>query len=487
MEPSAPALRLFARLSGRNVHPYAARPPRTSTERPVTLRHKIEKEIHERGPIPFSRYMELCLYDPELGYYSRNAAQFGKAGDFYTSSDVHAVFGRLLARQFDEMWRVLGSPEKIKLIELGPGRGLFAQDVLDWSEKKFPEFFRAVRYTLAESSPALCQRLAATLSKHFGSGKVSLPERLKPDSNNALSAALEALRHPKSNATLSFSAASDAGPSRGHSRYGDSSVVDGTSELYENTTSRASGEVFQKHRTREGTTSVVPNSVAIERALAPEVPVIVFANEFFDALPVEVLIPQGELRISEKEGRIVETWHPASAEALEFLDRYGVHPEAGERVEAPLIAQRYMSRLAASIDCGVAIAIDYGYTRQEQLAGRHRGTISAYPQASGSANPYEAPGEQDITSHVNFTVLAAALGQGGMQVQPLLTQSQFLMGIGEHNQFADAFEECRLPQERAKVALQLKHLVTPAGMGENFHVLLASKGINPEKIAGLSG
>ena len=76
------------------------------------LRQKIEQEIRERGPIPFSRYMELCLYDPDLGYYSRNAQQFGKAGDFYTSSDVHAVFGRLLARQFDEMWRALGSPAK---------------------------------------------------------------------------------------------------------------------------------------------------------------------------------------------------------------------------------------------------------------------------------------------------------------------------------------------------------------------------------------
>ena len=56
---------------------------------------------------------------------------------------MHAVFGRLLARQFDEMWRVLGSPEQIAVKELGPGRGLFAQDVLDWSEKKFPDFFRA--------------------------------------------------------------------------------------------------------------------------------------------------------------------------------------------------------------------------------------------------------------------------------------------------------------------------------------------------------
>ena len=105
------------------------------------LRQVIEQDIREHGPIPFSRYMDLCLYHPELGYYSRNAAQFGKAGDFYTSSDVHAVFGRLLARQFDQMWRLLGSPEQIDIRELGPGRGLFAQDVLDWSEKKFPDFF----------------------------------------------------------------------------------------------------------------------------------------------------------------------------------------------------------------------------------------------------------------------------------------------------------------------------------------------------------
>ena len=45
----------------------------------MTLREKIEQEIRQRGPIPFSRYMELCLYDSELGYYARHASQFGKA------------------------------------------------------------------------------------------------------------------------------------------------------------------------------------------------------------------------------------------------------------------------------------------------------------------------------------------------------------------------------------------------------------------------
>ncbi len=390
----------------------------------MSLRQKIVQEIREHGPMPFARYMEVCLYHPELGYYSRNAEQFGKAGDFYTSSDVHAVFGRLLARQFEEICRALGAPNRIEILELGPGRGLFAQDVLDWSEKKFPGFFEALHYSLAEQSPALRQRLQVTLERHFQTAKASLAAGSVSD---------------------------------------DAKVIG------------------------KGTTSVVPKDLPTARALAPEVPIIVFANEFFDALPVEVLSRQGQLLISEKGGQLFETWHSPSAEALEFLDRYSVHPEAEERVEASLIAQRYMSKIAAAIERGVIIAIDYGYTRQEQLAGRHRGTIVAYRQHSVSANPYEAPGEQDISAHVNFTALAAVAEVQGMQVESLLTQSQFLMGIGEHNQFAHVFEDCQLPQERAKVALQLKHLVTPAGMGENFHVLIASKGVEPEKVAALSG
>jgi SAM-dependent MidA family methyltransferase len=362
------------------------------------LREKIAQEIQAHGPTPFSRYMELCLYDAELGYYSRHAGQFGKAGDFYTSSDVHAVFGRLLARQFDEMWRALGSPEHIVLEEVGPGRGLFAQDVLDWSEKKFPDFFRALHYVLNERSPALRQRMQSTLQRHFESSRVS----------------------------------------------------------------------FTRHDL--------------------EAPAIVFANEFFDALPVEILGPEGSLRIDadSRTGRFVETWAAPSPQELEFIDRYSVHPEAGERVEVPLQAQTRMSTVA-NFERGFMIVIDYGYSRDEQLAGRHRGTVKAIRQHSVSDNPYEAPGEQDITADVNFTALAAIAESQGMQTQKLITQSQFLLGIGEANEFADAFEDCRLPQERAKVALQLKHLVTPAGMGESFQVLVASKGVESDSVSSLAG
>ena len=370
------------------------------------LRQKIEQEIFEKGPIPFSRYMELCLYDPELGYYSRHAGQFGKAGDFYTSSDVHAVFGRLLARQFEEMWRTLGSPQQISLVELGPGRGLLAQDVLDWSEQEFPDFFQALRYILVESSPALRERLQSKLEKHLASGKAEL-DLIAP--------------------------------------------------------------VDTAHKA------------------APPTATIVFANEFFDALPVEILSSHGSLRIDSRNGRFLETWAQPVPQELEFLDRFSVHPEPDERIEVPLIAQTYIDHIAASVQRGFILAIDYGYTREEQLAGRHRGTLKAIRRHSVSANPYEAPGEQDLTADVNFTALATAAEKHGMRTQKLITQSQFLMGIGEANQFADVFEQCRLPQERAKVALQLKHLVTPAGMGESFHVFVASKGIEKDKVSALAG
>jgi SAM-dependent MidA family methyltransferase len=401
----------------------------------VTLREKIEKEIASQGPMRFSRYMEMCLYDPELGYYSRNAEQFGKAGDFYTSSDVHAVFGRLMARQFEEMWGVLGRPEQIEILELGPGRGLFAQDVLDWSEKKFPEFFASVHYSLLEQSLALRSRLRITLARHFDRGKVSLVDEVR--------GAAETSRSNVSTRTFELPAA----------------------ERRKNAAQGVSPGSVADDRAPEGRKT-------IPRALCPATPLIVFANEFFDALPVEIIGTQGMLHLAEG---LKELWIPCKT---------NLDPQPGERVEISPAAERYAAEIANTIQKGFFITVDYGYTREEQIAGRHRGTLMTYRQHSASANPYQAPGEQDITAHVNFTALAAALG--GLTTHPLVTQSQFLLGIGEANQFADAFEECRVPQERAKVALQLKHLITPSGVGENFHVLVASKGVDATNLSGLN-
>jgi len=409
----------------------------------MTLREYIEDEIRSGGPMPFSRYMELCLYgvpgasDPALrGYYTREREQFGKSGDFYTSSDVHAVFGRLLARQFEQMWRSLGSPTRLDLIELGPGRGLFAQDVLDWSDKKFPEFAQALHYTLVETSPTLRIRLQERFAERIAAGKIQVCDDVQE---------VAGFRSPDRQITRSPDQFTEA-----------------------------------------------------PRTGAPHLPVfarcgsdfIVFANEFFDALPVEVVAQEGSLRVTLDGSRFAETFAPASPAELAFLDRYSVHPEPGERVEATLAALDYLRRIAAALPEGARgylVLIDYGYLREEQLAGRHRGTVMAMRRHAVSNTPYEAPGEQDITAHVNFTALSEVARECGLEKLGLVTQSQFLMGIGEPNQFADAFEDCRLPQEHAKVALQLKHLATPVGLGDTFQVLVLGKGIAKEKAAGLSG
>lgn len=385
----------------------------------MNLREYIENQIRLQGSIPFSRYMELCLYGSPgspPGFYTRLREQFGKAGDFYTSSDVHAVFGRLLAGQFEEMWRVLGSPAEIDIVELGPGRGFFAQDVLDWVERNYPELAGAIRYRLVETSAALRERLRL---------------RFAEKNNVSLYDAVEA----------------------------------------------AFGEAGEN--------------------------AIVFANEFFDALPAEVLDHRGEVRVNAEGGRFIETYVPPSREVLDYVDRFAVRPAEHERVDAPLIAQAYMDRIAklmvapsqpaaglsgeVSRRRGYCLFVDYGYVQEEMFAGRHLGTVTAFRRHTLSDSPYEAPGEQDITVHVNFTALAAAARTYGMEPLAWLTQAQFLMGLGEESQFAEAFEGCKLPQEQAKRVLQLKHLITAEGMGESFHVLVVAANLDKEKAARLRG
>ena len=371
----------------------------------MTMREYIEAEIQRNGPIPFSRYMQLCLYgEPGSppGFYTRSQEQFGKSGDFYTSSDVHAVYGRLLARQFEQMWRTLDAPEKVTLIELGPGRGLFAADVLDWSSRKFPDFFRALRYAFVETSASLRDRLAARFIAH---------------SNVSIHAA----------------------------------VVDAFANSSDH--------------------------------------VILFGNEFFDALPTEVLDHRGEVRIAVDDGRFIEQFAPATPAVTDFVKKYAVQPAPHERVDAPLIAQSTMQQIAALMKNkrGYCVFIDYGYIQGEMFAGRHLGTVTSFRKHTVSDTCYEAPGEQDITVHVNFTALADAARQHGLDPLAWVTQAQFLMGIGEESQFAEAFEDCKLPQEHAKRALQLKHLITPEGMGESFHVLVLAANLEKEKAARLDG
>jgi SAM-dependent MidA family methyltransferase len=200
-----------------------------------------------------------------------------------------------------------------------------------------------------------------------------------------------------------------------------------------------------------------------------------------------VLDYRGEVHVGLDGDKFVEQFVAPSSAVSEFVKQYGVLPQEGERADAPLQAQDYMIRVAEFMNAkkGFCVFVDYGYVRDEMLAGRHMGTVTSFRRHTISDSPYDSPGEQDITVQVNFTALAAAAREHGLDPLGWVTQSQFLIGIGEESQFGEAFEECKLPQEHAKRALQLKHLVTPEGMGEAFHVLVLASGV--ERAIGLHG
>jgi SAM-dependent MidA family methyltransferase len=117
-----------------------------------SLSKKISDAIHERGPLTVAAFMDLALYDPELGYYARAAQRTGRAGDFFTSVDVGAIFGRLLEIQIAEMWVALGRGA-FDLVEAGAGNGRLSADILR-AAKQRESFYDDVRLHLVEASAA---------------------------------------------------------------------------------------------------------------------------------------------------------------------------------------------------------------------------------------------------------------------------------------------------------------------------------------------
>lgn len=117
----------------------------------------IADEIARAGPLTFARFMELALYHPTLGYYAGGGTgrePLGWSGDYFTSGDVHPLWGWALARQLQQMWELLGRPAPFEVVEAGAGRGLLAREVWRYALVYAPEWAAALRYTLADRAPA---------------------------------------------------------------------------------------------------------------------------------------------------------------------------------------------------------------------------------------------------------------------------------------------------------------------------------------------
>ena len=136
------------------------------------LKSILVDKIKTDGPLPLSNYIEQCLLHPSYGYYMREPV-FGIKGDFTTAPEISQMFGELLAISILQTWIDQGSPSKIILAELGPGRGTMMADMLR-TLKNHPEFLNATEIHLIEASPNLRSVQKKTLSGY----KVSWHEKL---------------------------------------------------------------------------------------------------------------------------------------------------------------------------------------------------------------------------------------------------------------------------------------------------------------------
>ncbi len=127
------------------------------------LEEIILSRIRQEGPIPFKAFMEMALYKPGMGYYTSEKAIIGREGDFYTSSHLHPVFGKLIGKQMEEMWKLMDRPRDFKIVEIGPGAGYVCKDILD--SVQHTDFYHALGYIIIELNPALAGIQKELLSK----------------------------------------------------------------------------------------------------------------------------------------------------------------------------------------------------------------------------------------------------------------------------------------------------------------------------------
>ena len=118
----------------------------------TTLQQLIIERIQREGPISFADYMRMALYEPEYGYYVTGPARMGWEGDYYTSTDVSALFAHCMGRQLVQMWELLERPNRFVVLEQGSGRGNLAQQVTAWAKQTVPDLYSTLEYRTEDIS-----------------------------------------------------------------------------------------------------------------------------------------------------------------------------------------------------------------------------------------------------------------------------------------------------------------------------------------------
>lgn len=354
----------------------------------------IKQELSEQeGKISFRRFMEIALYEPGLGYYSSGTFKIGEHGDFITAPEISTVYSNCIARQCQQ---ILNELDKGHILELGPGTGRMACDILRELEKQesLPE-----KYLLLETSADLRERQQKYINQH-------IPHLEK--------------------------------------------IIYWLEELPAN--------AFNG---------------------------IILANEVIDAIPVHRFVFSGnilkELKVGFENNRFVwvespfneETFHLVHRELEPFFDTWPQGYSSEINIDLP----SFINSFSDCIRQGVIIIADYGYPRQDYYhPQRINGTLLCHYRHRAHNDPFFYPGLQDITTSVNFTSLAEAAVNAGLDVCGYTTQAHFLMSCGLE-EVIKQMEDGNL-SDKAMLSSQIRQLTMPGEMGERFKFIALSKNMN---------
>jgi len=346
----------------------------------------IEREIGEGGGwIPFSRYMELALYAPGLGYYAGGSAKLGAPGDFVTAPEMGALFARALARQVAPLIEQGG-----EILEFGAGSGALAAVLLGALARLG---VGPASYLILEPSAELAARQRARLEAAGVAARVRwidhLPRRFRG---------------------------------------------------------------------------------------------VMIANEVVDAMPVHALAwtAEGVFERGVKLNGSALAWaeRPAQGAALAAAQAIAIElpPSGRYESEINLFGRAWTRALARSIQAGALLVIDYGFPAREYYhPQRSMGTIMCHYRHRAHGDPFFHPGLQDITAHVDFSALAHAATDAGLEVLGYAPQASFLVNCGITGVLAETD-----PSDTARyapLAAEANRLLSPAEMGELFKVLAVGRGV----------
>ncbi len=348
------------------------------------LQSEIRKLIKTSGPMPVWRYMELCLTHPQFGYYvSRDP--LGREGDFTTAPEISQMFGELLGLWAASVWKAIGSPSLLRLIELGPGRGTMMADALR-ALRVLPPLYQSLSVHLVEINPVLLEKQKSTLS---------------------------------------------------------------------------------------GVRNIAWHDTIDD---IPDGPAIIFANEYFDVLPIHQMV-RGESRWHERTVEIDAGGKLVFGSASEPTPRFEVlmPPLVRAAPEGAVFEWRpdaEIMKIASRVrdQDGAALIIDYGHLRSD--AGD---TFQAIARHS-FADPLKNPGQADVTAHVDFEALARAAEDIGARVHGPVTQGEFLQRLGIETRAVTLMAKAS-HEISEDISSALKRLIGGGrgGMGSMFKVLAVSE------------